>query len=144
MMNAMCYDPEDVPAFKRERAAKGQKILNQLWCLKATMRQLPVKTHTDAQARGNPPQRDRYHQCGPIEHKERRQSTKMKQSNKNGGVPVNPFRLFLNNSFVAHCELFVFFHAVNTTLNLEINIQMKCSALRATTHTTQSYCVFDI
>src|SRR4030095_16056945 len=109
VMYAMCYDPEDVPAFKRERAAKGQKILNHLWCLIATMRQLPVKTHTDAQARRNPPQHDRDHQCAPIEHKERRHSTKMKQSNENGGVPVKALRLFLNNCFVAHCELFVFF-----------------------------------
>jgi hypothetical protein len=134
VMNAMRYDPQDVPAFKRERAAKGQKILHQLWCLIATMRQLPVKTYTDAQARGNPPQRDRDHQCAPIEHKERRHSTKMKQSNENSGVPVNALRWFINNCFVAHFELFVFFYAVNTNLNLEMNIHMKCPAFRATTH----------
>ena len=68
VMNAMSDDPKDVSAFKCERATDSQKILNELWCFVAAMRQLPVKPHADAQAGRNPPQRDRDNQGFPIEH----------------------------------------------------------------------------
>ena len=37
VMDSMCYDPIDGAAFERERATHGQKVLDQLWRLEATM-----------------------------------------------------------------------------------------------------------
>ena len=56
MVNAMRGDPEDRPAFERERAADGQEVLDPLRRLVAAMRQQAVVAHADAERAGDPPQ----------------------------------------------------------------------------------------
>src|SRR5947199_4965211 len=103
VMDAMCYDPLDGAAFKRERATDTQKILHQLWRLVAPMRQEPVKAHPHSQAGGNPPKQDGGHQRAPIEYKERGHRPDMKKNHEYRGIPFNTLAAFANHCFVNHC-----------------------------------------
>src|SRR5436309_1537042 len=102
VMDAMGYDPIDGAALKRERAAESEKVLDQFWRLIATMSQEPVKTHSHAQARGNPPEQDADQQRSPTEPKERGHRSDMKKRHEDGGIPLNTFRSFLSHCLVAH------------------------------------------
>jgi hypothetical protein len=60
-----------------------------------------MKSHTDSQAGGNPPQHQSDYQSLPAEHEKRRNRTEMKQPHKDGGIPINtfqplPYRLFIH------------------------------------------------
>src|SRR5262245_27395573 len=48
MVDAMRGDPEDRPAFERERAADGEEVLDGLWRSITAMCQQPVIRHADA------------------------------------------------------------------------------------------------
>src|SRR5229473_5195113 len=107
VMDAVGYDPVNGTAFKCERAAEGEKVFHQLWRLVATMGQESVKTHSHAQARGNPPQQDADQQGPPTEHKERGHRTDMKDRHEYGGIPLNTFGLFLSHC-LAHSNSWAF------------------------------------
>src|SRR5258707_5026453 len=102
VMDAMGYDPVDGPAFKCERAAEGQKVLDQLWRLVATMSQESVKTHSDPQACGNPPEQDTDQQRPPTEHKERGHRTDMEERHEDRGIPLNALGFLFGHRLVAH------------------------------------------
>src|SRR5436305_9424839 len=102
VMDAMRHNPVDGPAFKCERAAEGQKILHQLWRLVATMSQESVKTHSHAQARGNPPEQDANQQGLPTEHKERGHRSDMEKPHEYRGIPLNTLGFFFSHCLVAH------------------------------------------
>jgi hypothetical protein len=66
------------------------------------MRQETMKTHPDAEAPSDPPERKRQGQRLPVEHKERGQRAQVKDHHENGGVPVNAGLLLLDHFFVTH------------------------------------------
>src|ERR1700682_3853194 len=102
VMDAVGYNPVDWAAFKCERAAESQKVLHQLWRLVATVSHESVKTHSHAQARGNPPEQDADQRRPPIEHKERGQCADMKKNHEYGGIPFDALALLLKHCFVNH------------------------------------------
>src|SRR5712692_5873308 len=108
VMDAMSYDPVDRTTLKCKRTAEGEKVLDQLWRLVATMGQESVKTHSHAQARGNPPEQDADQQRPPTEHKERRRCADVKKNHEYGGIPLNTFGFFLSHCLVAHSNSWAF------------------------------------
>src|SRR6185369_14545005 len=91
-------------AFHCECPAYGQQVFDPLRCLVTTMRQESVITHTDPQARGNPPEHDCYYQRLPIEHKKCRHRAHMEQGHENRSVPVDTVCLLLRRCFADHFE----------------------------------------
>jgi hypothetical protein len=53
------------------------------------MRQQPVITHADAQAAGNPPQKNGDEKCLPGEKEQRSHCPDVKQGHEDGGDPIN-------------------------------------------------------
>src|SRR5882762_3389621 len=107
-MDAMGYYPVDGAAFKGERAEESEKVLDQLWRLVAPMRQKSVKTHSHAQARGNPPEQDADQQRPPAEHKERGHRTDMKKGHEYRGIPLNTLGFLVSHCLVAHSNSWAF------------------------------------
>ena len=88
VMHAVRGDPDDRPAFERERAANGQKIFNPVRSLVSAMRQQPVIAHADAEASGNPIQHDGQGERLPRKQEKRSDRADVKQEHEGGGRPV--------------------------------------------------------
>jgi len=69
MVNTVGGHPEDRSAFKAQRAAYGQKILDPFGSSVAAMRQQPVIAHPDAQTPRYPPEPQSYEESFPSEKK---------------------------------------------------------------------------
>ncbi len=59
MVNTMHGDPEDRPAFERQRAANGEEILQPERAFVSPVRMQPVVSHADSEAGGDPIKEDR-------------------------------------------------------------------------------------
>ena len=71
VMDAMRRYPEKRSAFQRQRGAEGDEIFEPLISLEAAMREQPVISNADAQAAGNPPQKQRDEKSLPGKHEKR-------------------------------------------------------------------------
>jgi len=100
MMNAVRGDPEDGAAFESERGENGQKIFDPLGSAIAAMGEQTMIADADAQAGGDPPEKNGDKKCSPGEEKRRGESAQVKQHHKNTGDPVDAilFGLFLGQN----------------------------------------------
>ena len=89
MVLAVGGDPENGPAFKRQRPAHGEKIFEQPWGLEPAVRVQPVVTEADAEADRQPVQHERGDDVGPGEKPERRDRRDMEKDHENGGNPID-------------------------------------------------------
>ena len=82
MVHAMHADPEDRPAFQRQRSAYRKEILNPLRSFVAAMRQQPMVAHADSEAAGEPPKEGRNPKRLPGKVKECNYRTDMKSQHE--------------------------------------------------------------
>ena len=71
VMDAVCGHPGDGTAFESQRAANGEEILDALGDFVAAMRQQAMIAHADAEAQGNPVERQGHEKGGPAKEEER-------------------------------------------------------------------------
>ena len=71
VVHAVRRDPENRPAFERQRAADGQEVLERLRRLVAAVRVQPVIAEADAEADRHPVQHERDEQVRPAEEEQR-------------------------------------------------------------------------
>jgi hypothetical protein len=71
VMDAMRRYPEERAAFQRQRGAEGDEIFEPLVRLETAVREQTVIRNPDAQAAGNPPQKQRDEKSLPGKHEER-------------------------------------------------------------------------
>src|ERR1700686_1274772 len=63
-----CY-PENRSAFEGQGGTPGQEVLHPLRSFISAMREQAVITHADAEAAGDPPQKNGYEECRPGKEK---------------------------------------------------------------------------
>src|ERR1019366_2219308 len=88
MVDPVYRDPENRPAFKTQRAADSEKVLQPHWAFVAPVGVQPVITHADSEARSNPIKEDRDPETFPAEHEHRRDGAYMEKSPGNRGWPI--------------------------------------------------------
>ena len=71
VMDAMRRHPEKRAAFQRQRGADGDEIFKPFIGLESAVREQPVISNANAQAAGNPPQKQRDEKSFPGKHKKR-------------------------------------------------------------------------
>src|SRR5437870_4549365 len=89
VMNAVGRYPENWPAFKGERCANREEILDPLWSLVAAVRKQAVIAHADSQAAGNPPQEHGNEKCLPGKKEDCCDRADVERQHESGCDPVN-------------------------------------------------------
>jgi hypothetical protein len=88
MMDAMRRNPENWPAFERQRAADGEKVFERLRCLVAPMGMQAVIPEADPEPDRQPVQHDGDRKIGPTEKEKGGDRQNMKDHHHDGGDPV--------------------------------------------------------
>ena len=94
VMDAMCRNPENRPAFESQCAANSKKILKGQRHLIRPVRVQPVVPHADSQSGGEPQQEQGDRQVRPTEHKQRANGARVQDDESQGGLPVQPLLCF--------------------------------------------------
>ncbi len=87
VMEAMGCDPENGTTFKCESGADSEGIFHPFGSFVTPVREEPMVAHTDAEADGNPPQKNSDGKGRPTEEKQRSDSADMKDDHKEDGDP---------------------------------------------------------
>ena len=87
VMDSMCCDPEDRPAFECQSGADRQSVFHPFRRLVASVREQSMIAHADAQTNGNPPQQNCEREGLPTEQKQCCDSADMKDGDKGGRDP---------------------------------------------------------
>lgn len=89
MVDPMRAYPRDRSAFERQRAAGRQEILHPLWRLIAPMREQAVVAHADAEAPGDPPQKNSQGQTLPGKKEQSGDCADMKCQHEESRRPIH-------------------------------------------------------
>ena len=94
VMDAMGRDPEDRPAFERERGAPGQQVLNPLVGLVTAVGQQPVIGHPDAEHAGDDIEDESGEDRAGVDEEERRDGPDVKAGHRRRRNPVQSLWYF--------------------------------------------------
>jgi hypothetical protein len=87
VMHAVGGYPEDRTALQGECAADGEEILHPLRSFVTAMGEEAMVAHTDAEASGDPPEKDGDEEGLPMKHEERGDSADVKEDQNGDGKP---------------------------------------------------------
>src|SRR3954453_17706836 len=88
MMHPVRGDPEDRPAFQRQRPADREYVLEPLRYGVGAMRMQPVVAHADTQPRAEPVKEESGGKRLPVKHEKSGDSADVEQSENNNRAPI--------------------------------------------------------
>jgi hypothetical protein len=102
MMNAMVGAPGNRPSFQSERAAQSQKVFDRFRGFEPAMGEQAMIANADAQAAGEPPQKDGDSERGPTEVEKGYDRADMKRQHEKRHRPVDWVFVAIDRYLVSH------------------------------------------